>query len=483
MKFFGKRKPTVYPPRHPSRVLMKMDGSTTPWTLGDSYEGAIVFGSQGSGKTSGTGWYLSQSMLREKFGGLVMTSSEADLQLWRRFAKRQGREDNIIVVDGSGRWRFNFFDAEMGRAASDGISITENLIELINTMIQIGEDKPKTMGAGNDAYWQEQLNLVLMHAINLARHGAGQISFPLIYEIISQAPQSSQQVNSDSDWQRASVTYQLAMKLGENSHLPHDELYEYFSAAKFFMETFPSYPPNTRMSVISMFLGMGRRLMQSEFRKVLLEPSTIDPEFCRRGGIIVLNFPILKYGQTGQIIQGAVKYVWQRMLASQKGQGDLRPVFIWADEAQLHATTYDQTFLAVCREARVAMVYLTQSITALQTKLGQLEGRELANKFGTKFVHSVDADTRRYFIEDVGNEIRGQTSYTTGQEKGQTSMSMSRQPMPQLTDKDFDMLYRGRMEPPDNGSVSCFVKKTGKIWQPSNKNWIKTTMWAMHARS
>src|ERR1700740_1898036 len=42
------------------------------WTLGDAFQGVLIMGENGSGKTSGSGELLARKYLKAGFGGLVL---------------------------------------------------------------------------------------------------------------------------------------------------------------------------------------------------------------------------------------------------------------------------------------------------------------------------------------------------------------------------------------------------------------------------
>ena len=49
-------------------------GPKNPFTIRDSFEGVQIFGSVGSGKSSGSGQMYAKSYLRAGFGGLALTA-------------------------------------------------------------------------------------------------------------------------------------------------------------------------------------------------------------------------------------------------------------------------------------------------------------------------------------------------------------------------------------------------------------------------
>ena len=61
------------------------------WTLEDAFQGTVIFGSTGSGKTSGSGQLLALKFLKAGFGGLVLCVDIEEANLWRSYLKAAGR--------------------------------------------------------------------------------------------------------------------------------------------------------------------------------------------------------------------------------------------------------------------------------------------------------------------------------------------------------------------------------------------------------
>ena len=70
----------------------------------------------------------------------------------------------------------------------------------------------------------------------------------------------------------------------------------------------------------------------------------IRPEETHKGKIIILDFPVKEYLQTGVYAQGIYKYLWQQATERRDPNQDLLPVFLWVDESQLFLSDYDQIF-------------------------------------------------------------------------------------------------------------------------------------------
>ena len=56
------------------------------WTLGDAFQGVLIMGENGSGKTSGSGELLARKYLKAGFGGLVLCFKTDEAALWRQLS-------------------------------------------------------------------------------------------------------------------------------------------------------------------------------------------------------------------------------------------------------------------------------------------------------------------------------------------------------------------------------------------------------------
>ena len=91
------------------------------------------------------------------------------------------------------------------------------------------------------------------------------------------------------------------------------------------------------------------------------------------GAVIVLAMPTLTWNEDGIIAQQLFKYMWQRAVLSRNSLPEKhreRPLFLFSDEAQDTASTYDGEFLAMCRGSKCSVCYLTQSLPTYYSKMG-----------------------------------------------------------------------------------------------------------------
>jgi hypothetical protein len=66
------------------------------WKVRDAFEGTIIFGANGSGKTSGSGETILASFMRNGFGGLVLSMKGDEWGLCCDLADATGRRGDLI---------------------------------------------------------------------------------------------------------------------------------------------------------------------------------------------------------------------------------------------------------------------------------------------------------------------------------------------------------------------------------------------------
>ena len=109
---------------------------TEVFTIRQACEGVQIFGGIGSGKTSGSGQALAKSYLRAGFGGLVLCAKKDECETWQEYARETNRENDLIIFDESGDWRFPFLQYEVNRAGK-GAGFTDNLVRLFTTVYEL----------------------------------------------------------------------------------------------------------------------------------------------------------------------------------------------------------------------------------------------------------------------------------------------------------------------------------------------------------
>jgi type IV secretory pathway TraG/TraD family ATPase VirD4 len=163
--------------------------------------------------------------------------------------------------------------------------------------------------------------------------------------------------------------------------------------------------------------------------------------------------------------------------------GHLRPVFLWADEAQNFITVFDAEYQAVARSAGGCTVYLTQNLASFRNVLGNDDAVQslLGNLQAKFFCQQGSIDTNKFAAELLGERWIYTTSTNVGESQsegaraqgssGQSSgVTRSEQRRYFVEPSRFTTLKRGG--PLHNFQVECIVYNGGhrfKTGQPGKE--------------
>jgi hypothetical protein len=379
------------------------------WTIGDACEGTIIFGTTGSGKTSGSGQTLAKSFLSAGFGGLVLCAKNDEADLWQRYAAECGRSEDLVLFSPSSPHRFNFLDYQF----KQGDGQTENVARLFTTAFELAERGQSKNNS--DPYWQNATGQLNRNSIDLLGSATGSINLADLRRLIISAPQSLEDV-TDEAWQAGSFLYQLGIMGDERANqLTPIQKRDFDLASDYFLNEYPALDPKTRSGIVSGFTTLADGLLRGVMHELFCTTTTITPEWTHEGAIILLALPVKSYGMVGVIAQGIFKYLWQQATERRDIKKNPRPVFLWADEAQFFVNSYDMLFQTTARSSRACTVYLTQNISNLYAAIGGNDPRStvdsLLGNFQTKIFHTNgDAVTNRWASQQIGQNFQQMTS-------------------------------------------------------------------------
>src|ERR1700736_236923 len=147
------------------------------WTLGDAFQGVLIMGENGLGKTSGSGELLARKYLQAGFGGLVLCFKTDEAALWRGYLKRAGREDDGRYFSVDNAFRFNFMDYE---AQGSGVDFAENLVTLL---VDVASIQKRTEASGSEAhFWLPQKKKLIRNGIALLLMAEEPIQLRSLYQ-------------------------------------------------------------------------------------------------------------------------------------------------------------------------------------------------------------------------------------------------------------------------------------------------------------
>lgn len=395
------------------------------WHLKDAFEGVQIFGGTGSGKSSGSGQAIARAFLEGNLGGLVLTAKTDEVLAWKEYARQTGRENDLLIVEQGATPRFNFLRYELRRSGA-GAGHTENLVNLFCSILEASERRHGQSG-GNDSYWQRTLKQLLRNAIDLAILAADDVDLPSLYRIITSAPRSAAEAG-DTNWQSESVCFTL-LELSKERATEKGRAQDYELTRDYWLKEFPGLAVETRSVIVSTFTSMADCFLRGLLRELFCTDLNFQPEDTFNGRIIILNLPVKEYNELGQFAQVLFKFVWQRAverrippgITRSQAEQSIRPVFLWADESQFFANSYDALFQSTARSSRACTVYLTQNLPSYLATFSGANSRAEAEAFlgnlQTKIFHANgDPTTNNWAADSIGRTR--QVQYYGGMSEG-----------------------------------------------------------------
>lgn len=390
------------------------------WSLRDAYEGVAIFGGIGSGKTSGSGRALAHAYLRAGFGGLVLCAKEEERALWERYARETGRSSELIVFDGSGRWRFNFLDYEL-RRGGPGSGQTSNMVEVLLEAADIARRHNSQGGSAENPFWRDAAREIVGRAIDALVTAHNRVSLPEIQRLIDTAPQNMEQLE-DEAWRAESFCYQTVKRAFERPQRPLPD-YDREEIATYWGKRYPMKSPKSRADVVATLTSLTDEFARGFARELFSTTTTLVPEVTHQGAIILVDLPLREWGKVGRLAQQIIKYTWQQATLRRQVTARTRPVFLWADEAHLFVSEKDNDFQSTARSARACTVYLTQNLPGLYSQLGGTRPEHAADamlgNFQTKIFHSnSDARTNQWAADLIGRDLQQRVTLNRGENRG-----------------------------------------------------------------
>jgi len=419
------------------------------WTIRDACEGVQIFGGIGSGKTSGSGRTFALKYLMAGFGGLVLTVKPDEKDLWEHYCHITGRSDDLLIVEPGRQNYFNFLEYESSQS-NDGNAITENIVQVLKTVIRASEEK--SSGKSDDAFWENALDMLIFNVIDLCKLAYGKISLQNMYDIVQSLPKNGiplSDIDEDSpnaffkafkaarknikkqneEWEQAQTVEYLRelMKNGtyhEAALNAIDDARLFSFVDQFFLESFVNLSEKTRSIIDFSFSGFLFRLLREPVYSLFCRHSSIfTPEDCLNGKIILINLPVKVYQKIGRDCQILFKYIWQRTMEKRNVKENNRPVFLWADEAQNFLHEHDPDYQATARSSCISTVYLSQNLPNYLANMGGTRSDHKVKSFlgtlATKIFHAnADIETNKYASDLVGDDFfidESKTATSAGQ--------------------------------------------------------------------
>ena len=175
---------------HQNPILLSLSQYDN-WSASDAYEGTIIFGGNGSGKTSGSGRSIAHSFLRSVFGGLILTAKIDEENLWRKYVQECHRDADLIVVSPGKNATLNLLEYESTRPGL-GAGLTYELVRTLKTAMEGGRER----GKSENPYWEDCVTQLLTNSIDLVRMSSGRVILDEVMGVIRSLPQSADDIRT-----------------------------------------------------------------------------------------------------------------------------------------------------------------------------------------------------------------------------------------------------------------------------------------------
>lgn len=459
------------------------------FTLGDAFEGVLVLGATGSGKSSGSGKALAQAYLAAGFGALVLTAKPDDAKLMESYCRKAGRLSDLRIFSPSGPFRFNPFDYELRREGA-GAGYTENLVHLFAEVMQITERSSGQGGREDDGYFRRAGNQLLRNAIDLLVMAKGRLCVRDLYRLVISAPTSLEQVGSEA-WQRSSFCCEC-LNEADARVMSAAKQRDFELVTDYLCVEWPALSSRTRSVVQSTLTSMLDTMNRGVLADLFSSGTNIVPEDIANGAVVVVDLPVKEFGEIGLIAQILLKTAFQRSMERRSLAQYPLPVLLFADEAQCFITAHDQQFQTTCRSSRVATIYLTQNVSNVYAALGggdlgKAQADSLFANLNTKIFHANgDPVTNEWAASLIGRSRQFLTNSSSthqpesgfggfwgSQSEPQTTAGVSEHIDFEVQPRRFTTLRRGG--PVNHWEVDGIVFQGGRRFRKTGRTWMPVT--------
>ncbi len=418
---------------NPRDKLFKFSTWSKAFTLDRAVRGIKIYGATGSGKSSGFAKVIATSYLDHGFGGLVLCAkgSNDELSNWQSMAGEVQRRRSLIHFGPKNtEHKFCFNVLEFIRSLTDNSNESQaNVVKLLKL---IASDLQGSQLSQSDSFWDGVTDQYLTHLVTLtmAVYRGHDLTFARLNSVFQTIQKNKEELQD-----------QLIQSQNPGRDLE--------SAILFFTEEFPALNEKTRSIIVAAVSSLLFKFSTGMLRDLFGGQGNVDPRWAFNGAVIVINVPTLEYQEIGRIANMIWKYAFQKACTTREVSERMRPVFLWADEAQEFVTVEDAKFQAVARSSRCATVYLTQNIAGLRLNLGKYQSNDAfraleANIMTAIFHQNIDLETNDYASKLLGTKkIKIKTIQSQGPFASEYSESTSEKEVPKFKTEDFLNLKSG----------------------------------------
>lgn len=385
------------------------------------YQNILITGTIGSGKTSSAMYPFTKQLIEyksssteDKIGMLILDVKGNYYSKVYEYAKNCKRENDIIVIDLSGKTKYNPLDKPNLNPSV--------LADRLKTILQLFSPN------SSEDFWLDKVQQILTEAIKLCRlYNSGYVDFVELHNLVF-----------DKEYYLEKVAYMKDKFI--NNELSKEETFNLLSCLNFFEKEFYSLDERT-ISILRSELSRITSLFISDYQiKSIFCPKKEDINFfgfsdvINNGKIVVLNMNIAEYKNLSKLIAAYLKLDFQSEVISRLKNTDInvlnlhslnatRPVCFISDEFQEYITKSDSNFFAQSREAKCINIVSTQSYTSLLNALNSEASvkvivQNLVNKL---WFRNDDIFTIEEVQKQIGKEDKEKISKTISENAKETN--------------------------------------------------------------
>jgi len=442
-------------------VTLRALDEDIPITVGQACEGIMVFGTSGSGKTSGALNTIQLGMMEAGFGmlNICVKADEADRVI--ALAKKAGREKDLRIMRlGSDATRFGFLDFLRAGGAT---AVTAGFKRINQSLLgKVDEDE-----------WTQASQEHLTNLVQLFIMAGEKLDISALRMALDDKPLHKKMIVDALDRCANGSSEEHTIKMLGN----------------YFLKQWVAMGDKTMASVLMSITPTLNPFCTGYMRDLFCTETNFTPKDLRQGTILVLDIPCVGENFSYGIAAGTIlKYMTQKMIESYFGEGQVagqkkagkatRPVAIVVDECHYVTTADDSEFVTTSRSMRGGLFYLTQDINNFYKRGAKTieaeTGALLSNLHGVRIMHqNADDKTFQWFSNVLGKEMKEQFSESgsfsgpTG--SGSVSTSRSWQEKDQVARRDFNIgLARGG--PKWKYVVTGILQQDGRVYK-GGKMW------------
>ena len=353
----------------------------------------IVFGSTGTGKTSG--------LLRPIVSQLI----QHDDKNVKVNVDLDKRKYGIMVADGKGQLALDFIkvlDVAIHPDYLKNFNVIENIQPeiLADTLFKLNDGEKSS-----DPFWPNSARDMIYYAsviLNVyVELGLRTVTVSDLVDVMSLIA-----TKPDVDDATGKVTHEIKDVMSRHNDYAEDGTIVN-DAIKYFRDFQVNNPDDTRNSIFAVARSWLAPFFQSEKLRNWAECDKSDFVFddILNGLRVGLLLPENEFGAAGLIVTALLKARLYKLI---QNRGDSRDgkankqVFLVIDEAQKVIDDLDLAILPIARSLKLSCIYATQNIEGIVARFNEQAALQLLDSFGSILSYRSSAGTLKYIQERIG---------------------------------------------------------------------------------